>query len=140
MTRTILISVALLGNAAALENRHVFYSEGEIVGFGDFDGDGFRDTVVADRETGQLRIGYGAADGSLTWEPPIPTGIGGASGLATGVFNHPAGDQIAVTGPLANRIVVVNPNNSYTRAKGRQSPGGRRRVALRHRVPGARRE
>jgi hypothetical protein len=78
---------------------------------GDFDGDGRRDLVVVDKVTGVCRIGYQLSPGAYTWVSPLASGIAGATGLGIGKIDSSAYDSLALTGPDANRVNLLDATN-----------------------------
>ena len=82
-----IILTLVLGYAAILTadaGTPVAGSPREITGAGDFNADGFADVLIVDKPTGLYRIGYGAADGSLTFAPGRPSGTAPVEAVAEG--------------------------------------------------------
>jgi len=86
----------------------VYETPFELQASGDFDGDGRLDLLIIDKTTGDYRIGYQLAPGAYTWVPARASGIAGATGLGLGRFNSLSYDSLAVTGPDANRINLLD--------------------------------
>ena len=80
----------------------------EFLSSGDFNGDGRIDAIVLDKATGNARVGYQNANGTLTWAAPVPSGVAQAGSLAVGRFVQTNRDSIAVTSVEFNRIHVLN--------------------------------
>ncbi len=98
----VLLAAASARSAAVSETAFEFFSSG------DFNGDGRLDAIVLDKATGNARVGYQNADGTLTWAAPVPSGMAQAGSLAVGRFVHTNRDSIAVTSVEFNRIHVLN--------------------------------
>ena len=107
----------------ALDPRHTVQTPGELMGFGDFNGDGFLDLLVVDRASGLYRIGLAAAGGAVTWQAAKPSGCEAAESLAVGSVTQAGTAQIVLTGKSANRILIVDPTTSYSRPVS-HSPAG----------------
>ena len=90
----------------------VYETEQEFLSNGDFNADGRMDAVILDRRTGNARVGYQAANGTLAWSAPIPTGVAYAGSMATGRFLHTNRQSIAVTSLELNRVHVVDLSNA----------------------------
>ncbi len=84
----------------------------ELQSDGDLDGDGRRDLIIVDRATGNYRLAYQLAPGTYSWVAARASGIVPASGLGIGKLNSLTFDSLAITGPNANRLNVVDANNS----------------------------
>src|SRR6187455_664953 len=50
----------------------------------DFDGDGRVDSVIVDKQTGKIRLGYQRQEGSLSWGDNRPSGMKGVTGCSVG--------------------------------------------------------
>ena len=85
----------------------VYESQFEFFGSGDFDGDGRLDVAIVDKESGKYRVGYQAADGTLTWVDCRPAGIRGISGFTTGALMANGHDALAFTSPDGSDITLV---------------------------------
>ena len=107
---TIGLLVCALFLLAAAPSRAATVSETafEFFSSGDFNGDGRLDALVFDKATGNARVGYQNANGTLTWAAPVPSGISQAGSLAVGRFVQTNRDSIAVTSVEFNRIHVLN--------------------------------
>ncbi len=97
---------ARLGAAAGPS--FVYETPGEFTAAGDFNGDGTNDILVLDKATGNARVGYSGAGGSLAWSSPLPTGVQNLSGCAVGRFQQTAYDTVAVTAPAFNSVNLVD--------------------------------
>jgi hypothetical protein len=86
----------------------VYETPTELLTSGDFDGDGTQDVLVLDKVTGNARIGFQVANGTLTWSTPFPTGVDQASALAVGSFWTTNRDVIAVTSADLNRVHLLD--------------------------------
>lgn len=78
---------------------------------GDFNGDGFIDSVIVDRVTGAYRVAYQAPDGEPSWTQPRASGIADVSGFSVGNLFSVASHGFVFTAETANRINVVPANN-----------------------------
>ena len=121
--RAILLISALVGGfarlGAAASPAFVYETPGEFIAAGDFNGDGVPDILVLDKSTGNARVGYGGAGGSLVWSMPLVTGVQNPSGCAVGRFQQTAHDTVAVTAPSLNCVNLVDlsqPNAAGTPA------------------------
>ncbi len=73
----------------------------------DFDGDGRADVVVVDRASGAYRVGYQKVAGKYTWAEARGSGIQDVTAVGAGrLLSLSAWQDLAFTGPLANRVVV----------------------------------
>jgi len=102
--------VAALGLCAAVHPcaaAFVYETPNEFLAAGDFNGDGVPDVLVLDKITGN-RVGYGDANGVLTWSAPLATGVGGATGCAVGRWLQTTRDAVAVTAPALNCVNLVD--------------------------------
>jgi len=100
---------SLLGSFGA---SFVYETSSELQSDGDFNGDGRRDLLIVDRPTGSYRIGYQMSPGVYTWASARASGIAGATGLGIGKLDSLTFDSIALTGPDANRINILDATNS----------------------------
>jgi hypothetical protein len=73
----------------------------------DFNGDGLADVVVVDRASGMVRVGLAREVAGHDWQLPVFSGIEQPTGVAVGRLT--AGDRsaLAVTGPQANRVQIL---------------------------------
>ncbi len=79
------------------------------------DADGDLDAVVADRETGFLRIGRRTGADTLAWETtPVQSGIAPLDGMAAGFVVTNTRQSVALAGMLANRVALIDLNSSTT--------------------------
>jgi hypothetical protein len=100
--------VSLL-NAVAVSAALVHDSGTEFTSSGDFNADGFPDVVVASRDTGIFRIGFGSAAGPFSWSQPQSSGMASISAMAVGRVLSTTNDSIFFASPEANRITHVTP-------------------------------
>ncbi len=100
--------VSLL-NAVAASAALVHDSGTEFSSSGDFNADGFPDVVVASRDTGIFRIGFGSAAGPFSWSQPQSSGMSSISAMAVGRVLSTTNDSIFFASPEANRITHVTP-------------------------------
>jgi hypothetical protein len=105
-----LVCAVALGTAAA--RGFVYENAFELHGDGDFDGNGLRDLIIVDKATGNYRIGYQLSPGACTWESARASGIANATGLGIGKLDSLSFDSIALTGPDANRVNLMDANNT----------------------------
>lgn len=86
----------------------VYETPHELIGAGDFDGDGRPDVVVVDRITGKYRIGYGEADGSVEWIRHRLGGVQGATGLGIGRVVDTGRDSMVLAAADDNLLTVLD--------------------------------
>jgi hypothetical protein len=89
----------------------VFVNEtaSEFTSTADFNGDGFADAVIVDKQSGLYRIGYGTAgDGPLDWSAARPLGLSELAGVAVGTLGGSTASLIAASGK-SNRAQAVSP-------------------------------
>ena len=111
----LLLLLLLAGSlAAARADGFVYENASELQSDGDFDGDGRRDLLLVDKATGSCRIGYQLSAGSYTWASARASGIANATGLAIGKLNSTNYDSLALTGPDANRVNILDANDTTT--------------------------
>lgn len=103
------LGASLLGSSGA---SFVCETDSELQSDGDFNGDGRRDLLIVDRATGSYRIGYQLSPGAYTWSSARASGIANATGLGIGKLDSMAYDSIALTGPDANRINIIDATNT----------------------------
>src|SRR6266487_3208348 len=104
-----LLLAAGLGTISA--RAFVYETPDELQGDGDFDGDGRGDLIILDKATGNYRIAYQTAPGVYSWVSARASGIPNATGLGLGRLNSLAFDSLAITGPEANRVNVLDANS-----------------------------
>jgi hypothetical protein len=106
-----LLRMAPLVLAAALlpqEGRAwVYETPFEFILEADLDGDGAADVVIVDKATGAFRVGYQTAPGVPSWSETRATGIENVTGASAGLLLSTLRDSLAVTGPGANRINLI---------------------------------
>jgi len=93
----------------------VYENAYELQSGGDFDGNGLPDLVILDKATGSYRIAYQLTPGNCSWVSARASGIANATGLGLGKLDSLTFDSLAVTGPDANRINVLDANNTAYR-------------------------
>jgi hypothetical protein len=109
------IALVLAASLGLLGARAFVYETGwEMQSGGDFDGDGREDLVIVDKATGNYRVAYQNAGGNYSWASPRASGIENATALAIGRLNSLAFDSLALTGPNANRVNILNANSPAT--------------------------
>jgi len=86
----------------------VYETPKELFGTADFDGDGLRDIVILDKDTGKYRIGYQQVGGVFLWGDNRPTGLKSVTSLSLGKLVDPKLDALVVSAPDANQLVVVD--------------------------------
>src|ERR1019366_1152585 len=74
--------------------------------------DGRRDLVILDKVTGSYRIAYQLSPNVYTWNSARASGIANATGLGIGRLDSLTFDSLAVAGPDANRINILDANNT----------------------------
>jgi hypothetical protein len=107
---SLLLLAGVLGASAA--RAFVYETVYELQSDGDFDGDGRRDLIILDRATGNYRIAYQTAPGLYSWVAARASGVPSATGLGLGKLNSLTFDSLAVTGPDANRVNIIDANSS----------------------------
>ncbi len=80
----------------------------EFLAGSDVNGDGRVDAVVVDKITGNVRVGYQAASGALTWGNPVPTGASHVGSAALGAFLQTDREALVVTSSEFNRIQLLD--------------------------------
>ncbi len=80
---TFTVAVLTLGLVSTSGQEHFVYDTGnELLTSADVDGDGDRDFVVADKETGRFTIGFVDAGGDLSWSRALSSGMPALEDLA----------------------------------------------------------
>lgn len=74
---------------------------------GDLNGDGRADLVVVDRASGMVRVGLARETAGHDWQPPVFSGIEQPAGIALGRLTASNRMALAVTGPQANRVQIL---------------------------------
>ena len=90
----------------------VYENAWELQSDGDFNGDGLRDQLIVDKATGSYRIGYQLSPDVYTWASARASGIANATGLGIGKLDSLGFDSIALTGPDANRVNILDATNT----------------------------
>lgn len=111
--RLLVPALAVLAGAlgflpATHAGQFVYESATELQSGGDFDGNGLGDLVIVDKATGNYRIAYQLSAGNYTWVSARASGIANATGLGIGKLDSLGFDSLAVTGPDANRINILD--------------------------------
>ena len=86
----------------------VYETPYELQANADFDGDANLDLIIVDKTTGDYRIAYQLSPGVYTWVPARASGIANATGMGLGRLNSLLYDSLAVAGPDANRINLLD--------------------------------
>ncbi|MDE3068662.1 MAG: hypothetical protein KGJ60_14090, partial [Verrucomicrobiota bacterium] len=92
----------------------VYENNYELQSGGDFNGDGRGDLIILDKATGSYRIGYQLSPGSYTWVSARASGVANATGLGIGRLDSLAFDSLAVAGPDANRVNILDASNTIS--------------------------
>jgi hypothetical protein len=108
-----LLSLALACSPPAAR-AFIYETATELQGTADFDGDGRPDLIILEKSTGAYRVAYQTSPGMYSWVPARASGISGATGLGLGKLNSLAYDSLAVTGPDANRVNIIDANSLTT--------------------------
>lgn len=90
----------------------VYESTNEFFSSADFDGDGRLDLVIADKATGDYRLGYQQTGGQLTWGSPRASGIEDLTGFSVARFFNSSREAMAFTAPAANRVNLLEASSS----------------------------
>jgi hypothetical protein len=90
----------------------VYENAFELQSSGDFDGNGQSDLVIVDKVTGSYRIAYQLSPGVYTWVSARASGIANATALGIGKLDSLTFDSLAIAGPDANRINVLDASNT----------------------------
>jgi hypothetical protein len=104
--------ILVLCAPSAFARPFVYENAFELQADGDFDGDTGRDLVIVDKSTGAYRIGYQLSPGVFTWVGPRASGIANATGLGIGKLNSFSFDSLALAGPDANRVNILDATNT----------------------------
>lgn len=97
--------------ASAVAGSFVYENAWEMQSSGDFDGDGRNDLIIFDKTTGSYRIAYQQSPNVYSWASTRASGIANATGLGIGKLDSLSYDSLAVTGPDANRVNILDANN-----------------------------
>lgn len=97
------VMAALLATSA----RAVTETSVEFQAAGDVNGDGRVDLVVVDRASGMVRVGLAYEVTGHDWQPPVFSGIEQPTGIALGRLTASNRMALAVTGPQANRVQIL---------------------------------
>jgi formylglycine-generating enzyme required for sulfatase activity len=111
--------VALLANLLALVAGltcplawgFVYETEREIVGTGDFDGNGLTDVVIVDRASGKYRLGYQGSDGTFNWVNYRLSGVKDVTGMTAGRLFEAQKDALMFTAADANLVTLADAAN-----------------------------
>jgi len=106
--------VVFIAFAPGAKAAQVYENDYELQSGGDFDGDGRGDLIILDKATGSYRVGYQLSAGHYTWVSARASGIANATGLGIGKLDSLTFDSLAVTGPDANRINVLDASNTVS--------------------------
>ena len=97
---------------ASFGGSFVYENAWELQSDGDFNGDSLRDQLIVDKATGSYRVGYQVTPGVYSWASARASGIANATGLGIGKLNSLVFDSIALTGPDANRVNILDATNT----------------------------
>ncbi len=107
MKTSVFLTLAIsAGLTAVFAAPQMSESPAEFFTSSDFNNDGRRDSLIIDKAAGVMRIGYQTAAETWTWAPARPAGAVPVTAAAVGRFLGPVRDEIAVTSPGANRVLV----------------------------------
>ena len=98
----ILTAMVLLSGRTAAQDPFTYETTANFGSTGDFNGDGRRDVVIADRMTGDVRVAFQQVSGSFVWSAPQPSGIESPETLTVGRFYSV--DGVAMGSSIANRV------------------------------------
>lgn len=101
-----------LPTAARAQSGFVSENANELSATADLDGDGREDLVLLDRATGAYRIGYQLSAGAYTWVDARSSGVLNPTGLALGNLLSLARPGLAVVGPDANRLNLLDASST----------------------------
>ncbi len=103
----ILLAAGGLGLVLRAES-FTYETERELVGTGDFDGDGHRDVVIVDKASGKYRLGYQLTNGVCLWVNYRVSGVRDVSGVAVGRLFAPGHDSLVFTAADLNKLTVAD--------------------------------
>lgn len=126
----LLAQTALFAAGFVNETQHLLTSAG------DFDGDGDQDIAVLHRASGVVSIGIRQANGAITFRVPVATGVPNATSMAVGHLLSSTRDTLAITGPDANRVQLVNASVDSLHAMVSSHPAAGPRLLAALDIPG----
>ncbi|MCX6930144.1 MAG: thrombospondin type 3 repeat-containing protein [Verrucomicrobia bacterium] len=97
---------------ASFGGSFVYENAWELQSDGDFNGDSLRDLLIVDKATGSYRVGYQVTPGVYAWASARASGIANATGLGIGKLDSLVFDSLALTGPDANRVNILDAANT----------------------------
>ena len=106
------LTVAGVFNSLRAATAFVYDTGTELLTSSDFNNDGTLDVLVVDKSTGNLRVGFLNAGGTLFWSAPLASGVENVTGCAVGHFLQSGQNSVAVTAPDFNRINLVSLANT----------------------------
>lgn len=106
-----------LGVATSVCHGFVYETKYEMIGTGDFDGDGLGDLVVVDRVSGKYRLGYATGDGGVQWVNHRLGALKGVTGLAIGRVLDAGHEALVFAAADDNRITFVDASDRGVPAK-----------------------
>jgi formylglycine-generating enzyme required for sulfatase activity len=112
--------LAAVSSTAALA--FVTETQHELIGNGDFNGDGLEDVVIVDRASGKYRIGYGQPGGDVQWINHRVSNVKGATGLAIGHLANLDHDALVISAADDNAVRWVTAENPGVPAKSVEVP------------------
>src|SRR5438876_10867042 len=95
----------------------IYETPHEFFGTGDFDGDGRKDFVIVDKQSGKFRLGYQLPSGVISWVDNRPSGIKAVSGFSIGKLQATNRDSLIFTSPDANQLTIVDVSSPTAPAK-----------------------
>jgi len=99
-------------NKLSAATAFVYDTGSELLTSADFNNDGISDVLVADKLTGNLRVGLLDGGGNLSWSAPLVSGVKNATACAIEQFLTNGQNSVAVTAPDFNRINLVSLANT----------------------------
>ena len=113
-TGSLVLAGAAIAPAQVSAPGLVYENDWELVGNGDFDGDGRQDVVIVDKGKGKLRIGYQLAPGTITWTAARATGVTNLTGANFGKLFEAKKDAFALTSAESAKAAVVAAGDPQT--------------------------
>jgi len=114
-TAGLVIGATIAKAAAALP--FVYDTKNELIGTGDFNGDGRADVVIVDKAKGLYRLGFGTEAGSIDWVKVRNCRCIGLTGLGIGPLLDAKKDSLIIASADKNVVLVVDASDPATPKK-----------------------